>query len=178
MNLLAGALVLTSQGIPFLHAGVEMARTKMGDSNSYKSPDRINCINWERKKTYNQVFKYYQSLISLRKTHPAFRMTSADQIRKHLIFSSDYQPGVASYMLVNHANDDKWKTILIVFNGNRQAIPFKLSTPTQWRIVAKGTMINQDSVEYFSGEEIEVPGISMMMLVEDYFIHNIQFSDI
>ena len=178
MILMAGALVLTSQGIPFLHAGVEMARTKLGDHNSYKSPDRINYIDWERKKTYIQIFRYYQSLINLRKTHPAFRMTSADQIRKHLIFSSDYQPGVASYILVNHANEDNWKTILIIFNGNRQAIPFKLTTKTQLRIVARDTMINQDSTEYFSGVEIEVPGISMMMLVEDYFIHNIQFSDI
>ena len=175
---MAGALVLTSQGIPFLHAGVEMARTKLGDHNSYKSPDRINYIDWERKTTYNQIFRYYQSLITLRKTHPAFRMTLADQIRKHLVFSSDYQPGVASYMLVNHANEDKWKTILIVFNGNRQSIPFKLSAHTQWRIVARDTIINSDSSEYYSGEEIEVPGISMMMLVEDYFNHNIQFSDI
>jgi pullulanase len=81
-------------------------------------------------------------------------------------------------MLVNHANEDKWKTILIIFNGNRQAIPFKLANQTQWRVVARDTAINPDSSEYISGAEIEVPAISMMMLVEDYFNHNIQFSDI
>jgi len=177
MVLMAGALILTSQGIPFLHAGVEMARTKLGDHNSYKSSDEVNQIDWSRKSTYNQIFRYYQSLISLRKAHPAFRMTSADQIRKHLIFSSDYQPGVASYVIVNHANGDKWRTILLVFNGNRQSITFKLAAQIRWRIVARDTTINPDSSEYISASEIEVSGISMLMLVEDYFIPNIQFSE-
>ena len=167
MILLAGALVLTSQGIPFLHAGTEMAYSKQGDHNSYKSTDEINQIDWKRKKTYNQIFQYYQALINLRKTHPAFRMISADQIRRHLIFSSDYQPGVASYMLVNHANEDKWRTILLVFNGTRQPITFKLVDHISWRVVARDTTINLESTEYISETEIEVSGISMLMLVED-----------
>jgi pullulanase len=178
MVLLAGSLILTSQGVAFLHGGVEMARTKLGDYNSYKSPDNINQIDWGRKKTYNLIFKYYQALINLRKAHPAFRMTFADQIRKHLIFSSDYQPGVASYMLTNHANGDPWKTILLVFNGNRYSIKFRIPTQANWRVVARDTAIDPDSAEYFSEKEIEVSGISMLMLVEDYFMHNIQFSDI
>lgn len=177
MVMMAGALVLTSQGIPFLHAGDEMARTKSGDHNSYQSPDRINQIDWERKSTYKQVFRYYQMLISLRKAHPAFRMTSSEHIRKSLIFSSDYQPGVASYSLTNHANDDKWKTILLVFNGNRYPITFNLPSHISWRIVAWDTTINPDSTDYVSASEIEVSGISMLMLVEDYFNPTIQFSD-
>lgn len=178
MVMLAGALVLTSQGIPFIHAGIEMARTKNGDYNSYKSPDAVNQIDWGRKKTYFPIFKYYQELIHLRKTHPAFRMTSADQIRKHLVFSSGYQPGVASYMLVNHANGDNWKTILLIFNGNPQAIKYPLpATPLKWRIVAHDTHIDPESSGYFSGNEIEVSGISMLMLVEDYYMHNIHFND-
>jgi pullulanase len=167
MVMMAGALVLTSQGIPFLHAGVEMARTKFGDPNSYKSPDRINQIDWTRKSTHHEIFRYYQSLISLRKAHPAFRMTSAYIMRKHMIFSSDYQPGVASYVLVNHANDDQWRTILLVFNGNREPVKFNLLPHISWRIVARDTTINLESTDYISGTEIEVSAISMLMLVED-----------
>ncbi|HZL10455.1 MAG TPA: type I pullulanase [Prolixibacteraceae bacterium] len=177
MMMMAGALVLTSQGIPFLHAGDEMSRTKFGIHNSYKSPDRINQIDWNRKSTHKEIFQYYQALIRLRKTHPAFRMTSANQIRKHLIFSSDYQQGVASYVLVNHANDDKWRTILLVFNGNRQPVTFKLTPNIPWRIIARDITINPDSTEYATETEIEVPAISMLMLVEDYFTHPIPFSE-
>ncbi len=167
MVMMAGALVLTSQGIPFLHAGVEMARTKQGDHNSYKSPDSINQIDWNQKSSHYQLFTYYQSLINLRKSHPAFRMTSGNQIREHLIFSSDYQPGVASYVLVNHANNDEWRTILLIFNGNREEISFKLMPHIPWRIVAHETIINPESTDYVSGTEISVSGISMMILVED-----------
>ena len=167
MCMLAGALVLTSQGIPFLHAGAEMGRTKFGDSNSYKSPDSINQINWNQKSTNFQIFEYYRSLIELRKNHPAFRMTTADQIREHLIFSSDYQPGVISYVLVNHANNDEWRTILLVFNGNRAEITFRLKTHINWRIVAYDTNINLGSTDYADQKEIKIPAISMLMLVED-----------
>jgi pullulanase len=177
MVMMAGALVLTSQGIPFIHAGAEMARTKQGDKNSYKSTDRINQIDWTRKSTYNQIFKYYQALIGLRKTHPAFRMNWANQIRRHLVFSSEYQPGVASYSLVNNANSDGWKTILLVFNGNRHEITFKLEPQIHWRVIARDTSINPNSTDYVSGTEIKVSGISMLMLVEDYFIHPMQFPE-
>lgn len=167
MNRMAGALVLTSQGIPFLHAGTEMARTKNGDHNSYKSPDTINQIDWNRKSTFTRLFSYYKSLIELRKQHPAFRMTSSEQIRNNLIFSADYQTGVASYVLVNHANGDIWRTILLVFNGNRNEIRFKLKPHIHWRIVARDLTINPESKTYTEGPEIAVPGISMLMLVED-----------
>jgi pullulanase len=167
MVMLAGALVLTSQGIPFIHAGSEMARTKLGDHNSYKSPDKINQIDWNRKTTFHEIFEYYQGLIRLRKTHPAFRMTSSEQIRQHLIFSDDYMPGVASYVLVNHANNDDWRTILIVFNGNAKSILFPIKGHIKWRLVAHNTIIDEESEIYPEGNEIEVSGISMLILVED-----------
>ena len=42
----ANAIVLTGQGIPFLHAGVEMMRSKDGNHNSYNSSDEVNQIDW------------------------------------------------------------------------------------------------------------------------------------
>ena len=146
--MMAGALVLTSQGIPFIHAGSEMARTKIGDHNSYKSSDSINQIDWNRKNSHLQIFNYYKALIELRKKHPAFRMISAEKIRNHLIFSSDYQAGVASYVLVNHANGDDWRTILLVFNGNREEITFKLQPHITWRVVARDTTINSNTYRH------------------------------
>lgn len=167
MMMMAGALVLTSQGIPFLHAGAEMARTKLGDHNSYKSSDPINQIDWNRKSVHLEVCQYYQDLIALRKNHPAFRMRSSDQIREHLEFSDKYQPGVASYILTNHANNDPWKTIQIIFNGNNKSIVFSLKENIRWRMVAHEAIIDENSVIFPVGGTIEVAGISMLMLVED-----------
>jgi pullulanase len=77
MDKLAQTVVFTSQGVPFLHSGAEMLRTKYGVHNSYRSADSINEIDWNRKLQYADVFNYYKSLISLRKNHPAFRLPDA-----------------------------------------------------------------------------------------------------
>jgi len=167
MVMMTGALVLTAQGIAFIHAGTEMARTKLGNYNSYKSPDLINQIDWNKKYSFQEVYQYYQGLIRMRKNHPAFRMTSSQQIREHLIFSKDYMPGVSSYVLVNRANDDSWRTILLVFNANTQSIQFPIKGHIKWRKVAYDNTIDEESKIYPEGNEIEVSGISMLMMVED-----------
>ena len=55
MNKMAGAIVNTSQGISFMLAGQEMARTKYGDTNSYKSSPEINKINWNNILEYQEI---------------------------------------------------------------------------------------------------------------------------
>ncbi|MEN9391132.1 MAG: hypothetical protein RL017_429, partial [Pseudomonadota bacterium] len=83
-NLLALALVLFAQGIPFLHGGVEILRTKQGEHNSYKGNDVINMLHWENKLKFKPVFDYIKGLIELRKQHPAFNMQSSYEVLEHL----------------------------------------------------------------------------------------------
>ncbi|MDT8286295.1 MAG: type I pullulanase, partial [Elusimicrobiales bacterium] len=72
MDKLAQAVVFTSQGIPFLHAGEEFLRTKKGEHNSYNLPDEINRLDWTAKKKHHGVFRFYRDVIAMRKAHPAF----------------------------------------------------------------------------------------------------------
>jgi pullulanase/glycogen debranching enzyme len=48
---LAHSLVLLAQGIPFLHAGDELVRSKSMDKNSYDSGDWFNWIDWTGQRT-------------------------------------------------------------------------------------------------------------------------------
>lgn len=135
---LAQTIVFTSQGTPFMFAGEEVFRDKQGVHNSYKSPDSINAIDWSNKAKYKDQFDYYQGLIALRKAHPAFRMTSAEDIAKNLKFDkidSEKNPNLISYSLLNNANGDAWKEIKVVFNGasNPQTVDIKKG---DWKIVA------------------------------------------
>lgn len=126
MAKLSNAIILTSQGIPFLHGGVDMLRTKYGDENSYRSPDSINAINWSLKAKNLDVFLYHQGLINLRKTHPAFRMTNQEEIAKKLLFFGLEKEEllrleaemVIAYVLQDHARGDTEGTILVAFNGS------------------------------------------------------------
>ena len=73
MAKLAAGIVLTSQGVPFIHAGDEFLRSKNRVSNSYNDNDpRVNPINWSLKAQHPDVFHYYQGLIALRKAHRPF----------------------------------------------------------------------------------------------------------
>jgi pullulanase len=46
MQMLGFGLVLMGQGVPFLHAGDELLRSKSGDGDSYDSGDWWNAIDW------------------------------------------------------------------------------------------------------------------------------------
>ena len=117
MHQLALTIVLTSQGIPFLHAGSEFLRSKNGVENSYNIGDSINALNWSLKKENLDVVNYVKQLIKIRKEHPAFRMTDAKQVAKNILFDDHVSPGTIAYTINGEQVQDKWKKIFIAFNG-------------------------------------------------------------
>ena len=165
MMKLAGALILTSQGIPFLHAGVDFCRTKGGNGNSYKSPDSVNQIDWDRKKQYFDVFEYYKKLIQLRKDHPAFRMTSSEQIKNNLTFCAKYQLGVVAYCIDSKNVGDSFEKIMIAFNGKRESVVVPLPEGKYQVVVSGDTFEDQNSIKIFENE-VRVEPISMILLTK------------
>ena len=162
---LAAALVLTSQGVPLLHAGVDFCRTKAGNGNSYKSPDSVNKIDWSRKKEYAGVFEYFKHLIQLRKNHPAFRINSAEKIRASLNFCTDYKMGVISYCIDGKAVGDRWEKLVVVFNANKDKVAVPLPEGN-YRIAVKGNDFSENGGEETFSGEILVDEISMTILVQ------------
>lgn len=122
MHQLALSIVLTSQGISFLHAGTEFLRSKKEVENSYNSSDSINAIDWDLKTKHKEVFDYVRSLIQMRKTHPAFRMATAEQIRNNIRFIEMGEAGCVGYELNGAAVKDSWKKIMVYFNGTNQPV--------------------------------------------------------
>lgn len=162
---LAGAIVLTSQGIPFLHAGVEFCRTKGGNPNSYKSPDSVNQIDWTRKEKYNDVFTYFRNLVQLRKNHPAFRMPLASQIQNQIKFCTEYKIGVVSYCIYGREVGDPWEEILLIFNANRKETLIDLPEGN-YRIAVKGDEFNADGHGEPVSGELKAEPVSMTILVK------------
>ena len=155
----ANAMVLTSQGIPFIHAGAEMLRSKPAvdggyDENSHESPIETNQIRWDYKVKENNLktFNYYKGMIALRKAHPAFRMTSAEDVAKNVRFIYEDQKGVVAYTISNYANNDTWGTILVVHsNASNQLLQLNLpQTEGTWKLVA-----NQQKVQLTAFKEYE-----------------------
>jgi pullulanase len=159
MQMLANAIVLTSQGVPFLHAGVEMLRTKNGEHNSYNLPDSINQIDWNWKVQNKDVVDYYKKLIALRKNHPAFYMPNAEMVREHLRFF-ETQDGLVGFTISRNANGDKWSEIMVCFNAN--TTPRVVSLDKRWTIAAMGDEINESGLGSASGI-LTIPPVSMFL---------------
>ncbi|WP_438449008.1 type I pullulanase [Gorillibacterium sp. sgz5001074] len=158
---LASALVLTSQGMAFLHAGQEFMRTKDGVENSYKSPDLINRMDWQRCAANQDGVEHIRRLTALRRKHPAFRMRTAEQIRRHLVFEGAPSACVA-YTLRNHANGDPAKHLFVVHNGNHHPIQVHIPLPGLWTLeFGAGDAGIFDRVH---GGSMTVQGISTVVL--------------
>ena len=164
MNKLATAVVLTSQGTSFIHAGSEMLRTKDEEHNSYKSSDSINQIDWNRKVEHKEVFEYYQNLIRLRKEHPAFRMTSAEDVRNNLEFKR-IDDGVVSYQLKNNANGDSWKTIYVLYNATKHHIPLPLRNG-KWNLAVRGDKFYLDKEYEIEPAFVFAPPSTMVVVYQ------------
>lgn len=128
MHKLALSIVLTSQGISFLHAGTEFLRSKHGIENSFESPDSINWIDWSLKSRNLGVFNYVKGLIKMRLEHPAFRMITSKQIRDNIHFKESSKTGMIVYTINGTAVGDSWKKIIVLLNGNALSSTIELPT--------------------------------------------------
>lgn len=162
LNQLAQTAVFTSQGIPFMLSGEEMLRDKKSVHNSYNSPDEINHLDWNNLKKYPQVFAYYKGLIQMRKAHPAFRLGSAELVRKHLEFLPT-QDCLVAFRLKNHAGGDKWNNIYVVLNGstNLQSVNIPKG---KYTIVANNGVINEAGIGEMEGGEVMIDAQTALIL--------------
>jgi pullulanase len=149
---LAGAIVLTSQGVPFLEGGAEIGRTKGGNNNSYNAGDGANRYDWARAAQFQSVYDYYKGLIAIRKAHRAFRLSEARDVREALKFMPDDQlpQSTVAYTLDGSRVGDAWKRIVVVFHGSRATQEMKLPAGT-WQIAANNAKASLSSLGAVSG---------------------------
>lgn len=166
MNRLSNFIVLTSQGIPFLHNGVEFMRSKKGVENSFESPDNINQVDWSLKHLFTEEVAFYKQLIQLRKNHPALKMETALDVNKNLRFIPGMPEEIIAYTLNGAAVGDSWKHWTIVINAGKSVYQFK-SDSGNYRIVYDGSNFFSDNQKVLSKPSIEVPAISAVIIVKD-----------
>ncbi|MCY6369730.1 type I pullulanase [Clostridium ganghwense] len=159
---LSNAIVLTSQGIPFLHSGVEFCRTKYCIENSFKSPDIINSLDYDRKFEFLDVYEYCKGLIKIRKKHPAFRMYSTEDIKLHLNFIQNTPKNTVAFLLKDNANGDSWENILVIYNANRYSVTLEVPNITWYKVVNK-YHANTKPIETVTSDKIEVESLCMNM---------------
>ena len=164
MSRLAAAFYMLSQGVPFFQAGEEMLRTKPGkkglfDENSYRSPDRINSIKWEDldKEEVSKTVEYYRGLISFRKSHPALRLSTQEQVRQKV------RPVPCPHgRVVGFQIDEGISELFVIFNADTSEYTHRLPDGP-WSVNIRDTLAGTDTLETVSGT-VSVPPISALVL--------------
>jgi pullulanase len=141
-----------------------MKRTKGGEHNSYNKPDSVNQINWDWKYQNKDLVEYYKDLIALRKAHPAFRMHTNEMIQKNLTFLPVNDAQLIAYQLKDHANEDRWQQIIVIFNGAE--VEKKIDLPGgMWKVALRDYQFQQEDMTVTT--TTSVAPYSAMILFKD-----------
>lgn len=173
MNNLTAAIYITSQGIPFVHAGEEMLRTKVNEDgtfnhNSYNSTDEVNSIKWDTldDPVYQDVVDYYKGLIAFRKAHSALRMQTAEEVTANITQLAGLADEVLGFQInASAVEGEKADSILVYFNPNAEATEITLPEG-KWNVYVNGEDAGTEVLAKVSGT-VTVDAISAMVLVQE-----------
>lgn len=157
MNRLGAAILMISQGTPFMQAGEEMLRTKNGEHNSYNSSDEINNINWDALTPDSDEYammQYYKGLLKMRKTYAIF--TSGTDVT---VSFTDLKGGAT---IAEFVSPDCEKAIVVI-NPTSEILSAELDG--EYKLVANGTTAGSEDIETASGE-ISITPMSVYVYVK------------
>ena len=152
---LINALLLVSQGIPFLHAGQEFNRTKNGDHNSYKSSDEINQLDWDRKDQYQETVDFVKDFISLRQSIKAFRLSTSEEIQAHVSVKS-LSNGIIDYTIKNVKAYGDYESLKILINPTHQATTLELEQDYVLLANQYGLVNSSEPIQTITVDSIEL----------------------
>lgn len=153
---LAAALVMFSQGIPFMQAGQEILRSKPAPGggyvhDSYNSPDSVNSIKWDDVTRNYRIKEYYRGLIAVRKRFPQFRMRSAEDIRTKITYEELGGGALAVYL----------PELLLLVNPSDRPLEFDPGSPAN--IYANGERASAEPLYQTTGA-VSVAPRSVLLL--------------
>ncbi|MBQ3461987.1 MAG: type I pullulanase, partial [Clostridia bacterium] len=160
---LGGVMLYTSQGITFMNSGIEFARTKQGQGNSYNSEDKYNMLDWSRAGTYKSSVDYYRGLRQIKEVYTPFN-DDTNTSKNTMSFISQTGNLIAYTISNNTANKaNEWGKVAVLMNSGSSASSVTLSG--NWTVVANADNAGLTSLGTASGS-YSVPANSAAILVE------------
>ncbi len=150
--------VMTAQGLPFMNAGTEFARSKFGDANSYRTSDNINAIDWTRLEKWGTEADYYAGLLKIRNAFTPFYDATADAI------TTVSASGPVAYT-INNTKAGEWSKVLVVMNNNKTSAKSVTLPAGTWTVVANDKKAGLESLGTATGT-YSVPAWSGAILVQ------------
>ena len=169
MNKLAAAIEFTSQGVLFNLAGQEFARTKYGDTNSYKSAASINQITWNNLADYGELVSYYKGLAQIRKHFAPFTEATKKYDAAYTFLANNLgnQGNMISFTVENDTPGE-WHKVAVLYNSfaTPTNISIKDTSVTDWVVIANDKEAGVTKLSEVSGSKIRVGGYSAVIAVD------------
>ena len=152
-------LLLTSQGIPLLHGGQEMLRTKpnpLGSTsqthgpfvhNSFQAADNINNLIWTPDPLKARTKDFTAGMIALRKSFPVFRLSTQEKVLAAGKFIPQESPLSFSYSL----KDEKANWFILANVSKSKAVFTFPVDLTQAQIFADGEISGSQPLKSLQG---------------------------
>lgn len=183
---LGNAMILTSQGVAFIHAGQEYGRTKQWLSstkpkrefaegegfehpyfieNSYDASDAINMFDWDKVEEsgiHKNTMEYTSGLISLRKSTDAFRLGDEALVSNNvsLIQSKDIKE--EDLFIGYRANATTGESFFVFVNADSSERTVSLKTDlTEGLVLVDSDEAGTNEVSMISGVEINTNQITI-----------------
>ncbi len=172
MNNLAAAIYITSEGVPFIHAGEEMLRSKVKedgtfDENSYASSDEVNALKWDdlAEEEYQNVYNYYKGLIEFRKAHGALRLTTAEEVSENVTPLDGLDDKVTGFHINGGVNGEIADEIIVLFNPTQEGTTVTLPEG-KWNVCVNADKAGTEVIETITDGQATVEPISALILVK------------
>lgn len=133
-------LLMISNGVPMFRMGDEFMQTQSGNNNAYNQDNETSWLNWNRKQSFPDIYRFFKMIIKFRKDHPAFLRINywRDDITwfgtgKDVDFSFTSHT-ISLYIKGSRFNDADF---YIMINAYFQPLPFdiQIGNPEQWKRV-------------------------------------------
>ena len=158
MNKINAAILFTSQGGIFLHAGEEFARTKFGDPNTYNAPIAVNHLDWSRAKEYDDLIQYYRGMMAIRQAYPPLRDDTTRTA--NMMYFRRLPENMLGYTIPNVIDQhSKWDNLLVVANTGHHPESFSLPPDSndesqEWTILADSKKADAEGIGSIRGSSI------------------------
>lgn len=123
LQILNIAAVIFSLGIPFLHSGMELNRTKKDVLNSYNSGDDINHFPWENLHKLWKNVEIVSNFIETRKKYNVFKLTNKEFINQHFKYEK-IGNDILKITYHNLQSIDNIQELVLIFNNQRNKFDY------------------------------------------------------
>lgn len=176
------ATLLVSRGTPMLRAGDELGQSQSGNNNAYAQDNATTWIDWAKATQFADLTTFAQSLIALRKAHPALRRNrflsgarmdgaykDATWRRADGVEFGNGDWNVTSQLFIGlelfEADEDAEDHVYVMVNGGA-ALSATLPPATgQWKVALDSSRAAQ--VAHRIGVTLQVPARAVLVLVDD-----------